>query len=101
MVTSLLKSVQQNVFRYGYVCADYCQEIDDKSYEWCWHVYWDYNYTTNEATLVPTWDYCKGHVPPGFEGWEIALIVLGVVAGVVLFAAGCAWCLHSPYCNDR
>ena len=67
---------------------DYCQEAEDKSYEWCRHIYWDYNATTNEARLKHTWDYCQGHVPPGFKGWEIALIVLGVIGGIVAITVG-------------
>ncbi len=70
--------------RYDYVCADYCQEDEDKTYEWCHHLYWDYNSTTNEATLQKTWDYCRGHAPPPMEGWKIALICLGVLGGIAV-----------------
>lgn len=69
--------------RYDYVCADYCKEDDDGEYEWCYHVYWNYNSTTNTADLVKTWDYCWGHVPEGLSGWAIALIVIGVMGGIV------------------
>lgn len=67
--------------RYDYVCADFCQVDDD--YQWCHHVYWDYNSTTNEATLRSTWDYCLGFEPESMEGWKIALIVLGVIVAIV------------------
>jgi len=66
-----------------YVCADYCQK-DDDAYEWCHYVWWDYNRTINTADLRKTWDYCRGHAPPPMAGWKLALIILGVGAGVAL-----------------
>jgi hypothetical protein len=69
-----------------------CREDEDQTYEWCYHTYWNYNFTTNDATLEKTWDYCRGHVPPGLEGWEILLIVLGVMAGVAGLSAGVYFC---------
>ncbi len=38
--------------RYDYVCGDYCKPDEDNEYEWCYHVYWDYNYTLNEVSSV-------------------------------------------------
>ena len=76
--------------RYDYVCADYCQEaaLRGETYHWCNHLYWNYNETTNEAYLGRTWDYCAGHVPVGFIWWEILLIILGVIAGILLLSFG-------------
>ena len=45
---------------------------------------WDYNRTINTADLRKTWDYCRGHAPPPMAGWKLALIILGVGAGVAL-----------------
>lgn len=68
--------------RYNYVCADYCRPDEDNTYEWCHHVYWDYNSTSNEASLMKTWDYCRGHVPPSMGGGYIALIIFGVIGAI-------------------
>ena len=76
--TNIMEFTQHN-----YVCADYCQPYD--SYEYCNYVYWDYNSTTNTAKLKKGWDYCHGYAPPPMPGWQVALIVLGVVLFVVVF----------------
>ena len=48
--------------------------------------------TINEAILKRTWDYCRGHSPPGMEGWVIALIVIGVFLGIGGLAVGITLC---------
>ena len=70
--------------RYDYVCGDYCKPDEDNTYEWCHYAYWDYNSTLNEAQLRTSWDYCRGHVPPGMPASHIAGIVIGVIAGIVI-----------------
>ena len=78
--------------RYDKVCADYCKP-DEDNYDWCYHVYWDYNSTLNEATLRKTWDYCRGHSPPPMETWKIILIVVAVLAiivGIVIAGVYCS-----------
>jgi len=74
-----------------YVCGDYCKP-DEDNYEWCYHVYWNYNSTSNEAELMKTWDYCRGHKPPGMAGWSVALIVIGVIAAIIATGFGISQC---------
>lgn len=41
---------------------------------------------------MKTWDYCRGHKPPGMAGWSVALIVIGVIVAIIATGFGISQC---------